>query len=58
MERVSEQMASHPVSQLEDPEAVAKISAEIISLEEQVRRRVIMVMVYLVVVVLVNARAV
>lgn len=37
MERVSEQMESHPVNQLEDPEAVAKISAEIISLEEQVR---------------------
>ena len=36
MERVSEQMESHPVNQLEDPEAIAKISAEIISLEEQV----------------------
>ncbi|CAM9125924.1 unnamed protein product, partial [Hapterophycus canaliculatus] len=38
MSRVSEQMESHPVSQLEDPENIARISKEIISLEEQVRQ--------------------
>jgi len=36
MSRVQEQMDSHPVSQLEDPESIAMISKEIISLEEQV----------------------
>lgn len=36
MERVASQMESHPVGLMADPEAVARISKEIIPLEEQV----------------------
>lgn len=36
MSRVAEQMENHPVHQVEDPESVARLSKEIISLEEQV----------------------
>lgn len=36
MSRVAEQMENHPVHQVEDPDSVARISKEIIALEEQV----------------------
>ncbi|CAM9657609.1 unnamed protein product, partial [Ectocarpus sp. 13 AM-2016] len=38
MSRVAEQMESHPAHQVEDPESVARLSKEIITLEEQVRQ--------------------
>ncbi|CAN0007223.1 unnamed protein product [Pylaiella littoralis] len=38
MSRVANQMESHPVNHLEDPDFIARISKEIISLEEQVRQ--------------------
>ncbi|CAN0244773.1 unnamed protein product, partial [Ectocarpus fasciculatus] len=38
MSRVAEQMENHPVHQVEDPDSVARISKEIIALEEQVRQ--------------------
>ena len=39
MSRVAEQMENHPASQVDNPEHIAKISKEIIYLEEQVWAR-------------------